>query len=74
MNLLNIDANTNLGGNQAFTFSGYTPTFSGAAGDLRASVSSGNSIVAGDVDGDGNGDFSILVAGVTNLTGSDFFL
>ena len=32
MNLLNIDANTNLGGNQAFTFSGYTPTFSGAAG------------------------------------------
>ncbi len=73
INLLNIDANANLGGNQAFSFIGYS-VFHGVAGELRAAVSSGNSIVSGDVDGDGNADFSILVAGVTSLHASDFLL
>ena len=73
VNLLNIDANTTVAGNQAFNFIGYS-VFHGVAGELHAFVSSGNSVVAGDVDGDSNADFSILVAGLTNLTGSDFFL
>ena len=73
INLLNIDANTIVGGNQAFSFIGYS-VFHGVAGELRAAVSSGNSIVSGDVDGDGNADFSILVAGVTSLHASDFLL
>ena len=73
INLLNIDANTIAGGNQAFSFIGYS-VFHGVAGELNATVSSGNSVVAGDVNGDGNADFSILVAGVTNLQASDFFL
>ena len=68
-----IDANTTVGGNQAFVFIG-AAGFHGVAGELRSANSGGNSIVAGDVDGDGTGDFSILAAGVTNLTGSDFFL
>ena len=73
INLLNIDANTILGGNQAFTFIG-AAGFHGVAGELRSAVASGNSIVSGDVNGDGNADFSILVAGITNLHASDFFL
>ena len=73
INLLNIDANAILGGNQAFTFIG-AAEFHGVAGELRSANSGANSVIAGDVDGDSNGDFSILVAGVNNLTGGDFFL
>ena len=73
IDLLNIDANTIMSGNQAFSFIG-SSVFHGVAGELRATVSSGNSIVSGDVDGDGNRDFSFLVAGVTSLNGSDFLL
>ena len=73
INLLNIDANTIAGGNQAFSFIGGAG-FNGVAGELRSVNSGANSFVWGDVDGDSNGDFSILVAGVNNLTGGDFFL
>ena len=73
INLLSIDANANLGGNQAFSFIGGAG-FHGVAGELRSFNSSGNSIVAGDVNGDGSADFTIQVVGVTNLTGGDFLL
>ena len=68
-----IDANAGAGGNQDFTFIGNT-AFSNTAGELRAVNSGGNTIVAGDRDGDGNADFSILVVGVTGLTEGDFVL
>ena len=73
INLLSIDANANLGGNQAFSFIAGAG-FHGVAGELRSFNSSGNSIVAGDVNGDGSADFTIQVVGVTNLTGGDFLL
>ena len=68
-----IDANAGVGGNQAFTFIG-TTAFSGTAGELRAYNSGTDSKVSVDRDGDGNGDFSILVENVHGLTEGDFVL
>ena len=68
-----IDANAGVGGNQTFDFIG-NAAFSNTAGELRAMNSGGNTIVAGDRDGDGNADFQILVVGVTGLTEGDFVL
>jgi Ca2+-binding RTX toxin-like protein len=73
IDLSSIDANAGVGGNQAFDFIGST-AFSNTAGELRATTSSGNTIIAGDADGDGNADFSILAVGVTGLTAGDFIL
>ena len=68
-----IDANSNTGGNQAFTFIG-TMAFSHTAGELRTANSGPNSLVAADVDGDGKADFTLTVEGVHDLTGGDFIL
>ncbi len=73
IDLAGIDARTDVAGNQAFHFIG-TSAFSGVAGQLRAVNNVANSIVAGDVDGDGNADFSILVEDVNNLHAVDFIL
>jgi hypothetical protein len=44
-------------------------------GELRATATaSGNTIIAGDTDGDASADFQILVQGVTGLTAEDFLL
>jgi serralysin len=69
IDLRRIDANANQGGNQAFTFIDHN-SFSSRAGELRYA----GGIVAGDVNGDGITDFEIVVAGVSRLTGSDFYL
>jgi len=69
-----IDAKSGVGGNQAFTFIG-AAAFSNSAGELRVSTTaSGNTIIAGDTDGDGSADFHILATGVTGLTVGDFVL
>jgi serralysin len=69
-----IDANVNTGIDNSFTFIG-TSAFTGVAGELRFdSTAAGNSIVSGDIDGDGNADFEIFVADVTVLTAGDFLL
>ena len=73
IDLAGIDAKTGVAGNQAFHFIGST-AFSGTAGELRAFNSAANAIVAGDVDGDGHSDFSILVEDVRNLHAGDFML
>jgi serralysin len=73
-----IDANTNVSGDQAFTFIGAS-AFDGHAGELRA-VDSGLGYynVEGDVNGDGIADFTIHVTmGTTGpslhpLVGTDF--
>jgi Ca2+-binding RTX toxin-like protein len=59
------------GGNDTFTFLG-----SGAllAGGLRFGAVSGNTLVEGDVTGDGVADFQILLTGLFTLTGADFVL
>jgi Ca2+-binding RTX toxin-like protein len=72
--LRQMDANTNLDGNQAFTFIG-TEGFSGTAGELRIQTDGpGNYSVRGDVDGDSNADFVIVVHAEAILTSTDFIL
>jgi Ca2+-binding RTX toxin-like protein len=66
IDVTNIDANSTVGGNQAFTFIGGAG-FS-AAGQMRFS----GGILQGDVNGDGTADFEVRVVGA--LTGGDMFL
>lgn len=73
LDLRGIDADTGATGNQAFDFIGQSG-FSGDAGQVRFRHANGNTIVAGDVDGDGRSDFAVLLQGQIDLTGSDFFL
>ena len=75
INLSGIDANTTAIGNDAFTFIG-TGTFSGGgaltAGQLRyGSVVGGNTLIEGDVDGDGLADFQIQLTGNHTVTTAD---
>ena len=53
-----IDANTGLAGDQAFAFIG-AAAFSGVAGQLRAQVGGGATVVSGDLNGDSAADFAI---------------
>jgi Ca2+-binding RTX toxin-like protein len=73
IDLSTIDANTLVGGNQAFSFIG-SAAFSGVAGQLRYSNFSGNVIIDADVNGDSVADMQILVAGTNFMTGTDFIL
>ncbi|MDQ0323457.1 hypothetical protein QO002_005663 [Pararhizobium capsulatum DSM 1112] len=74
-----IDANTKLGGDQAFTWKG-TGNFSGTSGDLLYRVydlvgtANDKTIVYGDVDLNGRADFQIELAGIHHLARGDFIL
>lgn len=68
INLSGIDANTNLGGDQAFSFIG-SAAFSSTAGELRYA---GNLLEA-DVNGDGTADFQVQL-NVASLQSDDFLL
>ena len=68
-----IDANTAVGGDQAFTFVG-TTAFSGVAGELRYVVLQANTFVQGDTNGDRVSDLMIQLDGVHALVASDFVL
>lgn len=68
-----IDAKTATAGDQDFTFIG-AASFNGIQGELRYNDSGPNTFVQGDVDGDGNADFSIMLVGSINLSASDFIL
>lgn len=75
IDLSRIDANSLLSGDQAFAFIG-DATFS-AAGQLRAVfLGVGQWVVQGDVNGDGNADFQLLVTtpDLDPITATDFFL
>jgi Ca2+-binding RTX toxin-like protein len=74
IDLSGIDANTKTSTNinQGFDYIGPNTAFHSKAGELRTVVQGHDTIVEGDVNGDGKADFSILVVGVTNLTGADF--
>jgi Ca2+-binding RTX toxin-like protein len=73
IDLATIDANTLVGGNQAFSFIG-SAAFSGVAGQLRYSNYNGNVVIDADVNGDSTADMQILVAGTNFMTGTDFIL
>jgi serralysin len=68
-----IDANTVVAGNQAFAFIG-SGAFTNVAGQLRFAASGTDTIVAGDVNGDGVADFNIQLTGVIALVVGDFSL
>ncbi|WP_310417002.1 cadherin-like domain-containing protein [Mycoplana sp. BE70] len=74
-----IDADTKIAGDQAFAWRG-KGEFSGKAGDLIfrtfdvKGTANDRTIVYGDVNRDGRADFQIELAGIINLTRSDFIL
>jgi serralysin len=72
INLAEIDADTAVAGNQAFTFIG-DAEFGNVAGQLRSYSQSGENLLAGDVDGDGAADFTINLGSAAAVV-SDFFL
>lgn len=73
LDLRDIDANTLLKGNQKFSWLD-EGAFTHSAGQLREYQLDGKHYVAGDVNGDGVADFTIEVAGTTNLSLTDIFL
>lgn len=70
IDLRQFDANTDIGGNQAFDFSG-NGRDAYAVWTVRTAL---GILVQGDVDGDRTADFEILVKGNVGLNGSDFLL
>jgi Ca2+-binding RTX toxin-like protein len=73
ISLSDIDANSKIGNDQKFAFIG-TVAFSGVAGQLHYEHSEGNTLVMGDVNGDGSADFVVQVAGLVSLTSGEFLL
>ncbi|MBK4215823.1 hypothetical protein JJJ17_07795 [Paracoccus caeni] len=68
-----MDADTTLRGDQAFDFIGRAK-FSGDAGELRFEHRDGNTLISGDVNGDGKADFAIQLIGRIALDLDDFIL
>ncbi|MCJ8053563.1 M10 family metallopeptidase C-terminal domain-containing protein [Shinella curvata] len=68
-----IDANSAANGNQAFKFIAKAG-FSDTAGELRYLVKSGDTLVQGDVNGDGKADFTLTIDGSFTLKAGDFIL
>jgi Ca2+-binding RTX toxin-like protein len=73
IDLAGIDANTGVAGNQGFSFIG-TGVYTHHAGELRYVFSGADTVIGGDVNGDGTSDFHIVVAGHVALTAGDFVL
>jgi Ca2+-binding RTX toxin-like protein len=73
IDLKKLDANLSLDGNQAFRFIG-GQDFHNAAGELRAYKSGNSTYVAGDTDGDGVANFTIMVSGSKTFSSTDFIL
>lgn len=68
-----MDASLAAIGNQAFVFIGGA-AFSGVAGQLRAQLSGGDTVVSGDVDGDRAADVQVVLTGTVALEAGDFVL
>ncbi|MDR6293465.1 MULTISPECIES: calcium-binding protein [Inquilinus] len=73
IDLVGIDANTTVAGDQAFNFIG-AGAFTHHAGELHATVSGGFTVVSGDVNGDAVADFAIVLTGAMALVAADFML
>jgi len=71
--LSTIDANTNVAGDQAFTYIG-ADDFSGAGQLQVLTTGSLNTLIRGDIDGDGAADLLIKLAGNPGLGASSFVL
>lgn len=68
-----LDANVKTAVDDRFAFIG-TKAFGKVAGELRYEKQGGNSVVMGDVNGDGVADFAIKLIGVGSLSAADFVL
>ncbi len=68
-----FDADTTQGGRQGFNFIA-DAAFSNTAGELRFEQTGGNTIVQGDVNGDGLADFEIELTGTITMVESDFLI
>jgi Ca2+-binding RTX toxin-like protein len=68
-----VDANSGLGGDQAFAFIGGS-AFGNIAGELRYEQIDGNTYVQGDTNGDSIADFMIRLDGLHTLASNDFLL
>ena len=73
IHLANIDANTKLAGNQAFSFIG-TAAFQGKAGQLRYEKQASDTYIYADVNGDKKADFAIHLDDAVTLSKGFFFL
>lgn len=73
IDLRGLDANTTTTADDAFTFIG-TAAFTGIPGQLRYSFAAGDTILTGDVDGDGAADLYIRLSEGPALVVTDFFL
>ena len=73
VNFSQIDANTGVAGNQAFTFVG-TAGFSGTAGELSFSQTATHTIISLDVNGDAVADSQVAFTGVITFVAVDFIL
>jgi Ca2+-binding RTX toxin-like protein len=71
--LRSIDADTNVIGDQQFSFKGQAG-FHNVAGELRYQRSGSDTLISGDIDGDGVADFAIVVNGHINFQAGDFIL
>jgi Ca2+-binding RTX toxin-like protein len=75
-----IDANNQVGGNQAFSWLGQGHFHNHVRGELiyrlfdAAGIANDKTIVYGDVNGDAHADFQIELTGLKPLTASDFIL
>ena len=72
IDLMGIDANTAIAGNQAFRWVG-TAALTGA-GQLGYFTSGGNTIIRGSNDADAATEFEIQLNGIKTLTADDFYL
>jgi serralysin len=68
-----IDANTKTSADDAFTFIG-TAAFHKKAGELHYVKSNGDTLIQGDVNGDGKADFTIVLDTLVTLKATDFIL
>ena len=67
-----MDANIGTSGNQAFAWIG-TAAFGSVAGQLRL-VPGANSVLQGDVNGDGVADFEVLLYAIATVSVNDILL
>jgi Ca2+-binding RTX toxin-like protein len=70
IDLLDMDANSTLAGDQAFFFGG--SSFTGAAGELIQTFNNGKTTLKGDVNGDGVADFAIIFSNGAVLEAANF--
>lgn len=73
IDLSTIDANSHKAGNQAFDFIG-TQQFHHTEGELRYVKAGGETMIQGDINGDGKADFTIELDSAMKLHASDFIL